>query len=124
MKQQQAINKLELERQAILCLHDGKYAKVVQRLLTVQKKLSTKRAIWQSKLDKLNDELLVTTDRVYNEKKKRRDAIGQQVDKARSKETEMQNYIEGLNKMNFELADEVKEAIKQKRAALDSSAKA
>ena len=107
---------LQLEHAAILYINDGKFVKEKLKLLAAQKKLSSTILKWQKKFDELHQELDVASDSAYNKKKKRWNAISEQVEKAHAKKNGMKNYIEGINETNLDLVNKVKEAIKLKRA--------
>ena len=103
-----------MEHAAILRLNDGKFAKEKLRLLAAKTKLTSTTLKWQKKLDKLHKELDMASDATYNKKKKRWNAISEQVEKAHAKKNGMKNYIEGINETNLDLVNKVKEATKLK----------
>ena len=75
-------------------------------------------------MNKLELDLKASNDKVYVEKKKRRDAIVELVEKSRQKESGLQNYIDGLQEENLEMAKGWEEAQRAKQAAEQTSSKA
>ena len=75
-------------------------------------------------MDTLNDELAKASDRVYSEKRRGRKSTQQQINKAAASVTEMQNYIDELEDCNENQSSELKQALKDKRAAIRSTRKA
>ena len=75
-------------------------------------------------MNKLELDLKASNNKVYVEKKKRRDAIVEMVEKSRQKESDLQNYIDGLQEENIEMAKEWEEARRAKQAAEQISSKA
>ena len=79
--------------------------------------LNNKCVAWQNKLNELD---LSCKDKLSKEQQRRRNAVQQQLDKASVAQDQLdrlREIIEGLECMNFELADEVKSAKKEARAA-------
>ena len=98
--------------------------KLKERLRNARDKVTNEKEKWQEKELKLRKELDLSSDRVYREKRKRWYAVSKQVMKSKVKEAEMQNYLDGLNDKNIDLADSLSEALQAKRKAKQSSWKA
>ena len=98
--------------------------KLKERLRSALDKVTNEKEKWQEKESKLRQELDLSSDRVYREKRKRWYAISKQVMKSKVKEAEMQNYLDGLNDKNIDLADSLSEALQAKRKAKQSTWKA
>ncbi len=104
--------------------NDNKLDRVKKRLVAAQQKVVKDRAKWQEKLYKLNKELDKSSDRVYAQKRKARDAIAAQLQKAKKLEIEILNYIEGLEELNDQLQGQCKDALSAKKSAQKESKKA
>ena len=96
---------------------DSKLEKVKKRLVNVQNNVVADRAKWQLKLDELNVNLSELSDQLYLQKKRTRDAVATQLLLSQRKEAKLQNYIDGLENMNSELAAEWKEASDMRKLA-------
>jgi hypothetical protein len=94
-----------------------------KRLAAVQEQIAKEREKWQSKLDALNEELSVDIDRVYQEKARRRAQVREQLDETARVQMILQNYVDSLEEENEELRTELKDAIKDKCAAVRTSEK-
>jgi hypothetical protein len=79
---------------------------------------------WRYKLNRLEEELSVANDRVYNHKMKQREIVQKQINNATLNEQLMQNYIESLEDANAELSRELQCALSGKRASERQTAKA
>ena len=105
----------------MLKLKDRRYDTLKSKLSKSKSEVEAEKTKWQDKLDKLNAELETASDNVYLEKRKRRNAVSQQLQKTQQKETELRNYIEGLEEKNAQLAEDCLNAIKDKAAAKKAS---
>ena len=125
-KQEKEVAKLQSDFADEVRRNEDKCTRLSSKLSKAKDEVSKQREQWESKLLNLNNELTKSSDRLYLEKRKRRDTVQEQVNKSRAKETEMQNYIDGLDERNADLSDELSLAIKEKKAAvkLSKSAKA
>jgi chromosome segregation ATPase len=74
-----------------------------KRLAAVQEQSAKEREKWQSKLDALNEELSVASNRVYQEKARRRAQIREQLDETARVQMILQNYVDSLEEENEEL---------------------
>ena len=127
-KHDHILRKLQSEFGAVQRVNERKYDRKKirwkSRLVKEKEKIVVEREKWEVKLTKLELELFNSSDSLYAEKKKRRDLVQIQIDESTSKEDEMQNYIETLEEQNYELSDELKQALQAKRSAVKSSARA
>ncbi|KAL7552655.1 hypothetical protein ACHAWF_015887 [Thalassiosira exigua] len=80
-----------------------KSGRIVTKLQRSLSDMMFERSKWESRLDKLNEDLARAGDRVYLEKKKARDAVQLHMNKAAEKEAELKNYIAELEDTNREL---------------------
>jgi len=101
-----------------------KNKKLKDQLTSARDKVTGEKEKWQEKEMKLRQELETSSDRVYLEKRKRWYAVKKQVMKSKAKEAEMQNYLDGLNDKNIDLASSLSEALQAKRKAQQSTWKA
>ena len=72
----------------------------------------------------MNAELSKASDRAYREKSRGRKLIQDQIDSAAKRFSDMQNYTDGLEENKQINSKELKEALKDKRAAIRSTRKA
>ena len=98
--------------------------KLKEELKRALDEVTNEKEKWQEKESKLRQELHFSSDRVYREERKRWYAVSKQVMKSKVKEAEMQNYLDGLNDKNIDLADNLSEALQAKRKAKESTWKA
>jgi hypothetical protein len=78
-------------------------------------KLKEHRSSWQKRLSEID---LSLKKKLSKEQARRRDAVQQQLDRTSAMESQLQEIIEGLGIMNYELVDEVKNANSAKRTAI------
>ena len=83
--------------------------------------VSVERVNWEKKLTDLYQDLQLADDRVYSEKKKRWHDVKRHYDKTKSKERQIQNYIEGLEDNKEHLTRKLEEALNEKEAAKKKS---
>ena len=105
-------------------IHATKIDKMKRKLVQQKNKISEERNKWQGKLDVLNDELSTVSDRAHRQKSRGRKLIQDQIDKATISSNIMQNYIDELEDKNKAQSQELKQILKDKRAAVRSTRKA
>jgi hypothetical protein len=114
-----SIDKLNREQESSLKLlklkSNKKYEKARNDVITLLSKLKDQRITWQKKLSDIgcSSKNLVSKERAH-----RRNTIQQQLDKTAAIESQLQNIIEGLELMNYEMVDKVKCAKRSERAAI------
>ena len=111
------------ERIARQEIHAFKLDQMKRNLVQHKSKVLEEREKWQGKLNKLNEDLDVASDRLYREKSRGRKLIQDHIDKAEVNAAEMQNYIDDLEDHNETQSEELKAALKAKRDAVRSSRK-
>ena len=80
-------------------------------------KLAREKDLLRQELNDMDEKLIEANNRVHNEKQVRRDDIQRMIDETQAKEIETQEYIDGLDEMNYELAAEVEQAVEDRREA-------
>ena len=78
-------------------------------------KLKEQRSSWQKRLSEID---LSSKNKLSKERARRRDAVQQQLDRTSAIESQLQEIIEGLGIMNYELVDKVNNANSAKRTAI------
>jgi len=123
-KMDSQICKIESEYQAILRVKDRRLEALKKELLSQQEKLDVVSSQWQEKLQQCRLDMDKANDRAFSEKRKRWHIVNTQVQKAKRKRRQMQNYIDCLRDTNSRMAIEWKAAMEQKKAAETKSSKA
>ena len=112
-----AISKLEAEHGAAIRISDKKFNKLKSQMTDLLNSVSVEKDNWQKKLSDVYQELQSADYRAYSEKKKRWHVVKRHYDKTRSKEIEIQNYVEGLEGSNEHLASKLQDALNEKADA-------
>ena len=115
---------MKLEHDAILRLKDQRHEKTKKQMISLQEAMAEEKTKWQAKLDNITTQLESANDSLYLEKRKRWDAVAEQVRKAELKQQELQDFIDELEDMNSSLAEECMEALADKKAALSQGERA
>ena len=123
-KRNNEIAKLRSEYKVILEMKDAKYAKLKRQLASTKEEVVSEKAKWQAKLNKANVEVDQASDELYLEKKRRRDAVQVQINKASKKQKELQNYIDSLAEDNLDLEQEWLIALEGQKKASELRGKA
>jgi chromosome segregation ATPase len=123
-KKNNEIAKLRSEYEVIMDMKDAKYAKLQKRLASTKEEVVSEKAKWQDKLDTANAEVDQASDELYLEKRKRRDAVQVQINKANKKQKELQNYIDSLADDNVDLEQEWLIALEGQKKASELRGKA
>lgn len=114
--------KIESKLVQSLALQANKYDRIVckwkRKLEAEQEKLKVDREKWQAKIDKFDDKLDGANNRVHNEKQKNRDLIQKHIDEVAAQEMEMNLTIQDLKEENFDMAEEWRAAMTEKRVAV------
>jgi hypothetical protein len=94
---------------------DKKYDKARSDVVTISTKLKEQHFIWHTRLCDIDSS---SKSLVSKERARRRHAVQQQLDRTSAMESQLQEIIEGLGIMNYELVDEVKNSNSAKRTAI------
>jgi hypothetical protein len=94
---------------------DKKYDKARSDVVTISTKLKEQRFIWYTRLCDIDSS---SKSLVSKERARRRYAVQQQLDRTSAMESQLQEIVEGLGIMNYELVDEVKNANTAKRTTI------
>ena len=108
-REQEASIKLSTEKS------NKKYQDVRVKMIIVSTKLKYQCIIWQKHLSELDTSL---KKRIINERERRQCSIQHQLDNSSAVEDQFMEIINGLEKMNDQLAEEVKSTNKDRRVAL------
>jgi hypothetical protein len=84
-------------------------------MLTISTKHKDQHVIWQNCLIGLDSS---SKNQLSKERERRRNTVQQQLDKSSAIEDQLRELIEGLEAMNYKLADEVKSVKKDKQEAI------
>jgi FtsZ-binding cell division protein ZapB len=118
-KQATSIEKLHQEQGSLVNEVQSKFNmklhKAREKVTMEAMKLKEQRSSWQKRLSEID---LSSKNKLSKERARRRDAVQQQLDRTSAMESQLQEIIEGLGIMNYELVDEVKNANSAKRTAI------
>ncbi len=118
-KQAVSIEKIQQEQASLVKLVqskcDAKYHKVREDFANVSNKLKEQRLMWQTKIRDIDSSY---KNHRSKERARRCNMIQLQLDKSSAMECQLTEIIEGLEAMNDELAEEVKNAKKAKHEAI------